>query len=432
MTPPRHRWTRALAALAVASVVCVQSPVVAQADNSRPFDANKCIPNEPTKTGVVPTAWQVDRLKLGEAWQLAEGEGIEIAVIDTGTSNVNSPYLNNQNVVTLDYLPKDEKAEQEGYDCNHGTMVTSMIVGARGKDPRTPFAGVAPKAKVYAMRVLKGEGQSTNREEAQMQLDALIRAINDAVARKVDIINISQAMSHGTPQYEAAIKRAVDAGIVVVAAAGNRDNGITGPAYPAAYPGVIAVGMSLPQDTPSDAAYDNADTKVAVAAPGEGVTALIPSRPLGKGVQPTAENLALNQAYATPNGTSFAAPLVTGLVALMLERNPGMSPAEVKQRLIETADPPPVSPPDSRLGFGVINPLRALTGAGGSTTSNPKATVSAKVEVAPPKPVVDHRPRNIALLVAGVVTLVTLVGGILRLTIPPAAKRGFKAAQPKD
>ena len=373
-------------------------------------------------------AWQMDRLRLKEAWALATGKGVTVAVVDTGTSNINSAYFTGNDVTSLNMIALEDKDRQDGLDCGHGTQVTSLIASTSGIDARTNFGGVAPDAKVIAYRSLAVPLDDEGKQRSESPAPT-VAAITEAIAAQVDIINISQVMGVKDPAYEAAIAKAIAAGIVVVAAAGNTDSGLRGPAYPASYPGVISVGATKPDDTPSEISYSAPGMQVTIAAPGHLVTALAPS------TKPSATDmtsLVANQAYANVTGTSFAAPLVTGVVALLLEREPDLTPAQVKQRLVETADRPVAAPPDPKVGWGVVNPVRALVGTTVPTTAHPSPTVPAPPVTVEPPPPVDPGPRRMTLAIAAGATGLAALGLTLKLVIPAAARRGFAPAQQPD
>lgn len=417
------RTTAALTLVGLSALVATV-PVARAAD---PLEVSLCRTFQPSGNQGAH-AWQMDRLRLKEAWALATGEGVTVAVIDTGTSNINSAYFNANDVASLNMIPLDDQDRKDGLDCGHGTQVTSLIASTSGIDARTNFGGVAPGAKVIAYRGLAVPLDDEGKQQSESPAPT-VAAINEAVAARVDVINISQVMGVKDPAYEAAIKKAIDAGIVVVAAAGNTDSGLRGPAYPASYPGVISVGATKPDDTPSEISYSAAGMQVTIAAPGHLVTALAPStKPKGSDVA----SLVANQAYTNVTGTSFAAPLVTGVVALLLEREPDLTPAQVRQRLVETADRPVAAPPDPKVGWGVVNPVRALVGTAVPTTSHPSPTTSAPPERTEPPPPVDPGPRRLTLAIAAGATGLAALGLTLKLVIPAAARRDFAPAEQPD
>ena len=419
------RTTAALTLVGLSALVATV-PVARAAD---PLEVSLCRTFQPSGNQGAH-AWQMDRLRLKEAWALATGEGVTVAVIDTGTSNINSAYFNANDVASLNMIPLDDQDRKDGLDCGHGTQVTSLIASTSGIDARTNFGGVAPDAKVIAYRGLAVPVDEQGNAQAESPAPT-IAAVNEAIAAKVDIINISQAMSEGTPEYAAAIKNAIDHGIVVVAAAGNASQKLRGPAYPASYPGVIAVGLSNPQDiAPAGSGHSDPAMEITVAAPGVGVLALGPTRAPAAG-RTSQQDLLANQSYVSETGTSFSAPIVSGVVALMLQRSPDLTPAQVKQRLVETADPPVGSVPDPYLGHGVVNPLRALTGPAAPTAGHPSSSTSPEA-VPPRQTVATDRSGLTTALVATAGALLLAGGGLLlKLVIPAADKRGYRAAAPE-
>ena len=228
--------TRVGAALAAGVlVVGGLTPVSAQAADP-PYRPRACETRFSGGDGSDP--WQVDRLRIPQLHQIATGKGVTVAVLDTGVFAGSSPYLTGVDLVTKYNFTGTDKATEGRVDCYHGTFVVSLLAAQPGADPNSDFSGIAPDVEVIAMRVLQRSSQSPNDLEP---LDPVVDAVNKAVDLGVDIISISQ---QGTDRadYKAAIKRAVDAGILVVAASGN--NGASGPTYPANYPGVMAVAAA--------------------------------------------------------------------------------------------------------------------------------------------------------------------------------------------
>lgn len=386
------------------------------------LDSSQCQSFRATGDADVPRAWHLDRLRMQSAWDIATGNGIDVAVIDTGVAATGSPFFRADRMVTLDFLNgmSDDDKLAQGIDCEHGTRVASLIGGARpgGQevDVRTNFAGIAPDVRIISYRVL-----SASEAEEGKQLDSLeytIAAVKDAILRDVDIINLSQSVSGADPligAYRVAVNEALAKNIVVVAAAGNATPNAPDPSYPGAFDGVISVGISTRTDTASELSLPGA--RVTVGAPGADLMALAPSTSL--------ENAAhTNQSYASGLiGTSYAAPIVTGVVALMLEADPSLTPAQVRRRLEETADVPPTAIPDSRIGYGIVNPLRALTGVARPQTGNPDADVEVPVEPLPVAEEPDMVPAVIAVSVGTGALILVAVGIVAAISLPSASRR---------
>lgn len=424
LTSVKRALGRVAAGLVVAAVAFTHvGAVPAQAEpERRHLKAQDCEGFTATATDAVPHAWHLERLHMDDVWQVATGKGVTVAVIDTGVGYLGSPYFDGK-VTAYDYLGGMTEADikRGSMDCTHGTIVASLIAGARpnGKplDTRTDFSGIAPDAKLITYRTLSVSEPPQDGQNPDT-LEATIAAVRDATAQKVDIINLSQTSNLNTAhmaEFEAAIAAAIKAGIVVVAAAGNNGAGLVGPAAPAHFPGVIAVGISGASDSAAPEAYPNED--VVLGAPGADMVALVPS-------MPREAFTVNNQAYvAGRTGSSYAAPVVSGVVALMLEADPSLTPAQVKQRLIETADPPPNAVPEVRLGFGIVNPMRALAGMGRPQTANPSAMATMAPTPVTTRPKPDMTPAFVGVGLGVGALLTTALALVGAIAIPPAVRR---------
>lgn len=381
--------------------------------------ANSCAtPTKNTTTDPAAESWHLERLNMTQAWQLATGKGIKIAVIDTGIDFGTDDYtpaarFSAQNVLP----PPDAQAADAPLECGHGTAVAALIGAGHSAAASTDFQGIAPDAQVIGIRALHGAG-------AIEEVDGTIGAIRAAIDMQVDIINISQAGFTNRGEYADAIQAALDAGIVVVAAAGNTTamagNQI---AYPAAYPGVIAVGMTNQADVTDPESFAMPGL-VSVAAPGVSLTTLAPS---SGGEQ---------RFTVVSQGTSYAAPLVSGVVALLLEQAARegitLTPEQVKTHLELTADPPPGPIPDPQLGHGIVNPVRALSkiypepGDGQATTAEPSPTTGQQPIQTNPWPI------RLALVAAALAVATVVTGLGLKSALPAARRRGGRPADPAE
>jgi subtilisin family serine protease len=306
--------------------------------------------------------------------------------------------------------------------------VVSLINAQVLPDSRSNFSGMAPGSSVMVMRGLK---ESSARITEPQQPTA--EAITAAVKAGAEIINISQAGSDDTGLADA-VAKAIDQGVIVVASSGNE--GKAGPRYPAAYPGVISVGMTTTSDAAHESSEQGVGVDVTVAAPGDAVVGLLPSDPKNVTDRTSKVFLSSSQVWNTELGTSFAAPIVTGVVALMLQKAKAegvrLTPAEVKRRLQVSADPPPGAVPDAQLGYGIVNPMRAVFGPFPDTAATPAPRASA-----PAGPLVIPPERDTSgMLVAVVVTLgvlVLLFGALLiREALGPMRARMYAPARPDE
>ena len=453
MTSRVSRHLRRAAASLLATLVVLGTgavrPLVAYAAGGE-LDPARCtaVTDSSVKVGVVDNAWHINRLQPEKVWAIKDahgtpitGAGVSIAVIDTAAQVNVSPYLRGGNepvgakptwrmfnYAGDEYQRSSDYTNGFGLDCAHGTRVVSLINAQVLKDSRSNFSGMAPGSSVMVMRALK---ESTARvQESQQPTADAIRAAVDAGA---EIINISQEGSHDTGLAEA-VGYALDRGVIVVASSGNQ--GDAGPKYPAAYPGVISVGMTTSADSAHASSEQGVGVVVTVAAPGDAILGLLPSDPKLAASQTSKVFLASTQQWNPELGTSFAAPLVTGVVALMLQKAKAdgvkLTPAEVTRRLQVTADPPPGAVPDAQLGYGIVNPMRAVFGPFPETaaTPTPRPSASAGPLVLPP----DRDTSG--MVVAVVVTLgvlVLLFGALLvRESLGPMRARKYAPARPDE
>ncbi len=264
------------------------------------------------------------------AHRFADGTGVTVAVIDTGVEA--HPRLK---------LHPDNEAG----DCQaHGTIVAGVIAAHDNGDG---VVGVAPGAEILGIR----QAGDQRREDTAGTIATLVEAIDTAIERDVDVINISvvacvpqdQSLEH-TP-LDQVIKKAEARGIVMVAAAGNLGGPCTehSQALPAAHPLVVGVGAT--SDERTLAAYSMPVQGGALSAPGQ-VLAAIDPRSSGLASATTSYN-----STAAFEGTSFAAPLISGTFALLRQRYPEASPAALRAMLYHSVDP----------NTGVVDPLRSLT-----------------------------------------------------------------------
>ncbi|MFF2331267.1 MULTISPECIES: type VII secretion-associated serine protease mycosin [unclassified Streptomyces] len=280
--------------------------------------------------------WSLQRVLLDELWQDTKGKGVRVAVIDTGVDDVN-PQLKTavDTSAGADFL-KGGKSDGTVDEVGHGTKVAGIIAARPRKG--TGFVGLAPEATIIPIR--------QNDEKNSGKDTTMATAIDHAIARGADVINISQDTTKPLAETSAlgrAVARALAKDIVVVASAGN--DGMDGKlkrTYPAAFDGVLAVASSDRNN--ERAAFSQAGEFVGVAAPGVDIVSTVP----GNG-------------QCTDNGTSFSAPYVAGVAALMRAKYPKWTAAQIVARIEQTAERS-VTGHDAFVGWGVVDPVRALSG----------------------------------------------------------------------
>lgn len=250
---------------------------------------------------------EVNAVKARNNYEVT-GNGVDVSVIDSGI-NSSHPYIE-ENIVYEKDFTNDGTTEDI---FNHGTLVSGIIAGE---------IGVAPNANLYNMRALDSEGSG--------RLSWIVNAIDESIKQDVDIISMSLGadIKPDNPLNDA-VKKATREGIVVIAAAGNMGSGgYSTIAAPANSKYSISVGADNTIDGGEVAGFsskgptESGRIEPAITAPGVDVLSTSGD----------------NRKLARSSGTSFAAPHISGVAALIIQNQPRISPKEIKSRLITTAD----------------------------------------------------------------------------------------------
>jgi hypothetical protein len=273
-------------------------------------------------TGVQSSQYVIGKLKLDEVHRLATGSNVLVAVIDSKI-DVNHPDLAGTVVEEFDAVGRPGRPD------NHGTGMVGAIVAQR------KLMGVAPGSKILAIHAFSTDGKDT----AQATTKHILAGIDYAIKRGARVINMSFAGPYD-PMLQLAMKRARDKGVVLVAAAGNAGPK-SPPLYPAADPNVIGVTATDEEDKLFSGA--NRGPQVAVAAPGVNILEPAP-----------------NASYQVTTGTSVAAAHVSGVAALLIEKNPSLKPDAVFEILTSSAKPLAPKGRDDDYGWGLVDPAKAL------------------------------------------------------------------------
>jgi type VII secretion-associated serine protease mycosin len=281
---------------------------------------------------VKQTPWSLQRVLLNQLWQYTKGKNVKVAVIDSGV-DIRNPQLAKAVDVGLSKDLVDAKGHGTTDPVGHGTEVAGIIAARPSKS--TGFVGLAPEATIVSIRQASEDGTGT--------ITNLVSALNAAVSAGAKVINISQDTDRGTPQLATAVHDAITKhDVVIVASAGN--DGADGKArttFPGGYPGVLAVGASDRNN--ERASFSQSGDFVGVAAPGVDMLSTVP----GGG-------------QCVDNGTSFAAPFVAGVAALIRAKHPDWKAHQVVAQIEQTATRTSRGH-NALVGWGVVDPVRALT-----------------------------------------------------------------------
>jgi len=304
-----------------------------------------------------PVSWGLTRIQAPKAWEVSHGrEDLVVAVIDSGI-DWSVPQLAeslwvNAGEIAGNGIDDDRNGyvdDIHGWDFRdgdndssagstlhaHGTIVASIIAARPGE---LPIVGVAPGVQLMDVRFL----DSSNSFRAS-DWGAFVEAIDYAVDNGASIINMS-IYANGTPprDFEQALQRAVARGVIIVGIAGNLGGDTV--MFPGRYDSVLAVSATTEDDLL--AGFSNQGSEVSLCAPGQSITSL------SKGGRAT-----------TQSGTSFAAPHVTGVLALVLSVAPGLSAPEAVGIVERAAEDLGVGGKDAMYGYGLVDARAAVLAA---------------------------------------------------------------------
>ncbi|HEV2378010.1 MAG TPA: S8 family serine peptidase [Streptosporangiaceae bacterium] len=298
--------------------------------------------------------WVLDAVHAQQAWQVTQGQGVTVAVIDSGVDPNVSDLRGS--VRTGPDLSGVSTALSNANWGVHGTWMASLVAGHGHADGGSSgIIGMAPQAKVLSIRVVtdQSDPQFTKyeREPASRVQQNLATAITYAVRHGAGVISMSLGYGGASQPVRAALQSAVDAGVVVVASAGNSGGTQTSThqghapySFPADYPGVLGVAAVGQSGAPATFSSDN--LSVQVAAPGVRVPAQ------GR-----------DGKYWLVSGTSPACALTAGVAALVKARFPAMPPALVDDAITASTTHRPPHGYSQRVGFGTVDAAAALAEA---------------------------------------------------------------------
>lgn len=293
-----------------------------------------------------------------QAWKITKGAGVKVAVIDTGI-DVSHPDLLGSVIRGVDISTPSALVEQTpvqdfGY---HGTMVASLLAG-RGHGKNLGLIGVAPESQLISV-AMRFDLQPQNTDE---QVAAGIHYAVDAGAKVINL-SLTRNSKDWPALWDEAFQYAFDNDVVVVAAAGNRASGTDQVGAPATIPGVLVVaGVDKNANISNQASTDG--LTIGVSAP---ATDLVSAYPGGD--------------YKIWSGTSGAAPIVSGLVALIRSKYPQLDANNVINRVISTATKMTDETYSTQYGYGLIDPQKALTATLPLVDENPLGSLKEWVKL---------------------------------------------------
>ncbi|MCE7481411.1 S8 family serine peptidase [Microbacterium profundi] len=343
------------------AVAAVAASILLTGATTAPTPTPGPVPDDPTDPVRASEYW-LDGAGIRDAWKTTRGEGVTIAIIDTGIGKVPSVFgdaVVDGTDVSGSGTP-DGRTPVGAVDGDHGSWVASLAAG-RGKADGTGMIGVAPEAKLLSVSVDFGAAA------AVPFVEQVADGVRWAVDQGADIINMSFTTNtlDWDKSWDDAFLYAYEHDVVVVVAAGNRGSGTDVIGAPATIPGVLTVGGVDQTGTASVEASTQGIT-IGISAPSEGLL----------GVSADGE-------LSLWRGTSGASPIVAGVAALIRSAFPDMDAANVINRIIKTALPVPgVSDlPDPLYGYGLLNASAAVTASVPTVDANPMGDLAEWVRL---------------------------------------------------
>ncbi|MFD8565993.1 S8 family serine peptidase [Streptomyces sp. NPDC059639] len=325
------RRPAAVLAATAALAVLTTTPVLADDDPGTQLASTDCQFGGKVIEG---TPWSLQRVITKQLWEggALKGTGVKVAVIDTGVDKKN-PQLAGKVLPGKSFAKSSATSDGVG----HGTKVAGIIAAADAF-PGTGFHGMAPKAEILPLQ--------TSTAEEGGNLATMVNAIKAAIQAKVGIINISQgttAEESQLPTLQAVVDEAESKNILIVASAGNDGaSGKPSNTYPAALDNSNVLSVAASDRNNERASFSSSNEHVDIAAPGVDMVSTVPV-----------------SGQCVDQGTSFSAPYAAGVAALLKQKHPDWSPAQIIWHLEKTAARThPYH--DKNIGWGVIDPMTAV------------------------------------------------------------------------
>ncbi|MBI3898785.1 MAG: S8 family serine peptidase [Gammaproteobacteria bacterium] len=334
-----------------------------------------------------PLQWHYPLIRLPEAWNISTGSAsVIVAVIDTGV--VAHPDLVANLIDGYDFIKSATSAgDGDGLDADptdkgdhgfpngsssfHGTHVAGTI-GAAGNNGQG-VTGINWKTSLMPLRVCGRDGCANyDTMQAVLYAAGLANDSGRTPPKRADVINLSLGGSGGSQAEQDVYRRAREAGVIIVAAAGNTGDSV--PQFPASYDGVVSV--SAVDINKQLTRYSSTGPKVDVAAPGGDESVDLNGDGFADGVLSTwadDSNGTIEFKFRFMNGTSMASPHMAGVVALMKSVNPGLTPAQFDAMLAagDLTEDLGVAGRDDKFGYGLIDAFKAVKAARDAAPDGP-------------------------------------------------------------
>jgi len=295
--------------------------------------------------------WHMQRIGVGDAWELSRGAGATVAIIDTGVRQSLADLAQTQFVAGYDFVNRDTDPDD---DEGHGSHVCGTI--AQSTNNGLGVVGIAHQASIMPVKVLDENGSGSYTDIA----DGIEWAVDNGAA----IINMSLGGAADLQVLEDACNYAWDNGVLIVVAAGNEST--SAPSYPAAYEVCLSVSATTSLDTL--ASYSNYGSTIDLAAPGgdsedyngDGYPDMILQNTFSR----------TSEGYYFYAGTSMASPHVAGVAALAKAVNPDLTNADLRTLLEDTAEDIGATGRDDQFGYGLVDAYAATLAAAGAEPAN--------------------------------------------------------------
>jgi type VII secretion-associated serine protease mycosin len=365
---------------------------------------------EPARDVITQLPWAQQLLGLDRTWPLSTGAGVTVAVVDSGV-DADHPQLQGKVLPGADFFLVGDLPGN--FDCvSHGTAAASIIAASAA--PGVGFRGVAPDARILPVRITDRELNDSG-AATPINPGVVADGIRYAADSGASVINLSLSGYGDFTAIRDAVAYAQSKDVLLVAAVGNRDDQGQVPSFPASYDGVLGVGSINIEGVRAQGSQ--VGQYVDLVAPGQDVVA--------------ASRVAGHHYWA---GTSFAAPFVSGVAALVRAAYPRLTAPEVAERLTATADPAPGGKNSLEYGAGIVDPYRAVT----EELSDREPLAEPAVSPKPPDP---EALRDAAWwadmgvgakIGAGLVVAAIVVAAILAVALPRARRRRWAATRVPD